>query len=63
MAEIVEDPTAPKIAELARDMRDTLENIASTGIAAPQVFVSKRLFVYRVPEHLIPPGSKMKPIS
>ena len=63
VAEIVEDPTAPKIAELARDMRDTLENIASTGIAAPQVFVSKRLFVYRVPEHLIPPGAKMKPIS
>ena len=63
VAEPVADPSAPEIAELARDMRETLENIASTGIAAPQVFVSKRLFVYRVPEHLIPPGSKLKPIS
>lgn len=63
VAEPVEDPSAPEIAELARDMRDTLDNIASTAIAAPQVFVSKRLFVYRVPEHLIPPGSKLKPIS
>ena len=62
VADPVEDPRAPEIAELAGDMRDTLENIASSGIAAPQVFVSKRIFVYRISEHLIPPGSEMKPI-
>ncbi|MDP7242321.1 MAG: peptide deformylase [Rhodospirillales bacterium] len=62
VADPIDDPQAPEIAKLADDMRDTLENIASTGIAAPQVFVSKRIFVYRLPEHLIPSGSKMKPI-
>ncbi len=62
IADPVEDPTAPEIAELAGDMRETLENISSSGIAAPQVFVSKRIFVYRIVERLIPPGSKMKPI-
>ncbi|MDP6787354.1 MAG: peptide deformylase [Rhodospirillales bacterium] len=58
----VENPQAQEIAKLAGDMRDTLENIAASGIAAPQVFVSKRLFVYRLPEHLIPPGAELKPI-
>jgi peptide deformylase len=62
VADPVEDPRAPEIATLARDMQDTLENITSSGIAAPQVFVSKRVIVYRIAERLIPPGSKMKPI-
>lgn len=62
VAERVPDPTAPEIAQLAADMRETLEDIGANGLAAPQVHVSKRVVVYRVAQHQIPPGSTMKPI-
>ena len=35
----VDDPTDPEIARLAADMRETLEEIGASGLAAPQVFV------------------------
>ncbi len=38
-----EDRTDPAIARLAADMRATLEHIATTGIAGPQVYVTKRV--------------------
>jgi len=59
----IEDPTDPKWARLVDDMRDTLVDIHANGLAAPQVYVSKRLVLYRVAEHQIPPGSAMKPIA
>ncbi len=62
VAEPIEDATAPEIAELARDMRQTLEDIDANGLAAPQIEVAKRLVVYRVPEKRIPEGAKMKPV-
>jgi peptide deformylase len=62
VAEPVDDPTAPEIAKLAGDMRETLEDIGGNGLAAPQVYVSKRLIVYRVRKEQIPPGAKMKPV-
>jgi peptide deformylase len=62
VAEPIEDPTEPKWAQLVNDMRDTLIDIHANGLAAPQVYVSKRLVLYRVAEHQIPAGSKMKPI-
>ena len=58
----INDPTDPEIARLAVDMRETLEDIGANGLAAPQVHVSKRLVVYRVAAHQIPPGASMKPI-
>jgi peptide deformylase len=57
----VEDPTAPEIAALARDMRETIEDIGASGLAAPQVFVSKRVVVYRMIAARIPPGSGLEP--
>ena len=42
-AQPVADPTAPEIRELARDMQETLEDIGASGLAAPQVFVAKRV--------------------
>lgn len=62
VAEPVEDPTDPAIARLAADMRETLEDIGGNGLAAPQVHVPKRLVVYRVAAHQIPPGARMQPI-
>ena len=62
VAERVEDPTTPEIRRLAADMRETLEDISANGIAAPQVYESKRIVVFSVTPNRIPPGSKMKPI-
>jgi len=50
----VADPTAPEIAELAHDLRDTLDHFRACtgygrGIAAPQIGVLKRMVVFRMP--------------
>ena len=47
IAKPVADPTDPEVARLAADMQDTLIDIGGSGIAAPQVFESLRLVVYR----------------
>ena len=60
-AEPVADPTAPEIRRLAADMQETLEDIGASGLAAPQVFVSKRVVVYRMIAARIPPGSGIPP--
>ncbi|HZM33956.1 MAG TPA: peptide deformylase [Burkholderiales bacterium] len=60
-AEPVVDPTAPEIRQLAADMQETLEDIGASGLAAPQVFVSKRVVVYRMIAARIPPGSGIPP--
>jgi len=62
VADPIEDPTDPQWAKLADDMRDTLVDIQASGIAAPQVYVSRRLVLYRVPDYQIPEGSSMQPI-
>jgi peptide deformylase len=50
----VADPTDPEVARLARDMQDTLVDIGGAGLAAPQVFESTRLVVYRPTRRLMP---------
>ena len=57
----VADPTAPEIRKLAQDMQDTIEDIGASGLAAPQVFVSKRVVVYRIIAARIPEGSGLVP--
>jgi peptide deformylase len=57
----VADPTAPEIRALAADMQETLEDIGASGLAAPQVFVGKRVVVYRIIAARIPPGSGLEP--
>ncbi len=47
IAEHVTDPTDPEIARLAGDMKDTLIDIGGSGIAAPQIYESLRVVVYR----------------
>jgi peptide deformylase len=58
----VSDPTDPAIARLCADMRETLEDIGASGLAATQVFVEKRVVVYRVGASRIPAGSGLQPV-
>ncbi len=48
-AEPVADPRAPEIRRLVADMLETMEDAGGIGLAAPQVHVPLRLFVWRVP--------------
>ncbi len=45
----VPDSSAPEIRRLAADMIATMEDAPGVGLAAPQVHVPLRLFVFRVP--------------
>jgi peptide deformylase len=47
VAEPVADPTAPEIRRLVADMAETMEDAGGVGLAAPQVHVPLRLFVWR----------------
>ena len=46
-ADPVADPTAPEIRRLIADMAETMEDAGGIGLAAPQVHVPLRLFVWR----------------
>lgn len=45
----VENPTAPEIRRLVRDMLETMEDADGAGLAAPQVHVPLRVVVFHVP--------------
>src|SRR5262245_46770322 len=60
-AEPVADPTSAEIRQLAADMTETLEDIGASGLAANQVFVPKRVVVYRMIAARIPAGSGIPP--
>jgi peptide deformylase len=49
VAEPVADPRAGEIKQLVADMLETLEDIGGAGLAAPQVHVSRRVVIFRVP--------------
>src|SRR4029077_6453888 len=61
VASPVEDPAAPEIRRLAADMQEKLEDIGASGLAANQVFVAKRVVVYRIIATRIPEGSGLVP--
>ena len=46
----VPDPGAPEIRRLVADMIETMDDAIGVGLAAPQVHVPLRLFVFRIPE-------------
>jgi len=52
----VPDPTAPEVRRLVADMIETMEDAGGAGLAAPQVHVPLRLFVFRVPAARTQPG-------
>jgi peptide deformylase len=49
-ADEVEDPTGPEIANLIRDMEETLADVGGVGLAAPQVHVPLRVVIFHVPK-------------
>jgi peptide deformylase len=53
----------PKIAELVKDIRDSLDAVGGNGLAAPQIGVSLRVVVYRMPKNIIPKGSRQAPVT
>ena len=46
VAEPVADPGVPEVAQLARDLIDTCEDVGGNGIAAPQVHEPLRMLAY-----------------
>lgn len=46
-ADAVPDPTAPEIRRLVTDMAETMNDAGGIGLAAPQVHVPLRLFLWR----------------
>jgi peptide deformylase len=48
IAEPVADPAAPELRRLIADMLETVSDIGGTGLAAPQVHVSRRAVVFMV---------------
>ena len=55
-ADPVGDPTTPELRQLIADMTETLDDSGGIGLAAPQVHVPLRLFIFRVPPHRAGPG-------
>jgi len=45
----VTDPTTPELRRLVSDMWDTLNDADGAGLAAPQVYASVRLVIFRLP--------------
>jgi peptide deformylase len=65
VADAVADPTAPDVAALVRDMIETLEDIGGVGLAAPQVHVSRRVIIFKVPQERTSdiPGDGPQPLT
>jgi peptide deformylase len=49
VAEAVPDPRSPEVRRLASDMIETMQDASGIGLAAPQVHVPLRLFVFQLP--------------
>lgn len=52
-ADEVADPTSADVERLVADMWETLEDADGAGLAAPQVYVSRRVVVFSVPAERI----------
>lgn len=62
-ADRVADPSAPEIRRLAADMIETMDDAQGVGLAAPQVHIPLRLFVFRVPAERVTGEAADQPIS
>lgn len=49
-----------KVKELIMDMQDTIDHIGASGLAAPQVNISRRIVVYRINKSRIPKTAKFQ---
>ena len=48
VAKLIEDPTVPAVRQLVANMVETMSDAGGTGLAAPQVHVSRRILVFFV---------------
>src|SRR6185295_13054660 len=60
-ADPVPDPTAPEIRRLVADMIETMHDANGVGIAAPQIHVPLRLFVFFAPDERSETGAPGEP--
>jgi peptide deformylase len=60
-ADEVPDPAAPEIKRLVRDMIETMYDANGVGLAAPQVHVPLRLFVFFAPDERAETGASGEP--
>ena len=66
-AEEVADPTSPAVARLVDDMIETMLDADGIGLAAPQVHVGLRVFVFHLPAErnggvALPPTAVINPV-
>ena len=63
-ADAIEDPRSPAVRQLIADMIETMEDAGGVGLAAPQVHVPLRLFVFSVPEQRAEGGAdQARPVA
>lgn len=62
-AEEIADPTSEEIAALASDMADSMAAAGGVGLAAPQIGVSKRIIVFKVPAERAGSGANDGPLD
>ena len=62
-AKPVEDPTAPRIRALIRNMVETMRDANGAGLAAPQVHVPLRVVIFHVPEDRAGDGAAPQPLT
>jgi peptide deformylase len=56
IAEPVADPTAPEVRALVADMIETMIDANGAGLAAPQVYVPRRIVIFQAPADRSPEG-------
>lgn len=56
VAEPVEDPRAPEVRALVASMVETMIDANGAGLAAPQVYVPKRIVIFQAPPERAPEG-------
>jgi peptide deformylase len=49
IADEIDDPAAPEVSVIVRDMIETLDDAGGIGLAAPQVHVPKRIVIFFIP--------------
>jgi peptide deformylase len=62
-AEPVPDPTAPEIRRLVADMIETMRDAQGLGLAAPQVYASKRVVIFHVPRERADENEAPEPLT
>ena len=55
-AEPVENPTSPEVRALVKDMVATMIDANGAGLAAPQIYESKRIVIFQAPASRATPG-------